>query len=664
VVFLICVNSCHIDFESFSACELRYAGLDNYAKDPTTDVWCMAFAFGDQPVEIWTRQSLNGFASRVLHHVASGGIIVAHNAVFELAIWNNVCVPRYGWPPLKPEQVRCTMAMAYAMGLPGALENVAPALGLDIRKDAAGKRVMMQLAKPKVDGTFWSPEEAPEKFQKLYEYCKQDVEVERAIEKRMMKLSESEQNLWQIDYQINQRGVQIDLPSVHAAIALVESEKAALDAQIRFLTEGAVSGATDLACLKRWVRSRGVETEGMAKGDVLVLLAGDLPADVRAVLELRREAAKSSTAKLIAMRDASSLDGRVRGLLQYHGAATGRWAGRRIQVQNLPRGFLKPHHVECAIRHISDRDYLDVMFGSPLDVVASCIRGMLVAALGHTLIDADFSNIEGRVLAWLAGEEWKVQAFRDFDAGIGTDIYVLSYAKAFNVAIEEAIPHRQLGKVQELALGYQGGVGAFQSMAKIYNVIVEDSRADEIKNYWREAHPKIQRYWYALEEAAIKAVSNPGHKFKAGAQGREVVFLKNGSFLWCRLPSGRALCYPYPRIGNMVTPWGADKEGLFYYKVDAEKNRWQEVKTYGGSLAENITQAVARDILAEAIVRLESIGYNVVMHVHDEVVVELKTADPEKDLRAVEKIMAVIPDWATGLPLASAGWFGTRYRKD
>lgn len=623
----------------------------------------MAWAFGDEDVSIMCTHDFGRVQnSRLFEHIRTGGIVVAHNAPFELAIWNNVCVPKFDWPKLSPGQVRCTMAMAYAMGLPGALEKVAPALGIEQQKDLAGARVMMQLAKPKEDGTFWTPEQVPEKFEKLYAYCKQDVVVEREIEKRMMPLSAAEQRLWQIDYTINQRGVQIDLPSVEKAIALVEAEKDRINTTIRKITGGTVSGATDLAQLKHWLRFRGVDTGGLAKADITELLARDLPEDARRVLELRREAAKSSTAKLVAMRDAASVDGRVRGILQYHGAATGRWAGRKIQVQNLPRGFLKPGQVVDAIAHLDDAEYLDINYGNPMDVASSTIRGMIVPKKGNVFIDCDFSNIEGRALAWLAGEEWKVKAFYDFDAGIGADLYVLAYAKSFGVSIDEAKPHRQIGKVQELALGYQGGVGAFQSMARIYGIKVSDEKADEIKALWRNAHPNINKYWYDLEDAAVNAVHNPGTKFKAGAKGRCVAFLKKGSFLWCQLPSGRVLCYPYPRIANITTPWGAEKDALHYHTVDGYTGKWGETKTYGGSLAENVTQAVARDLLAESLVRLEDAGIPVVMHVHDEVLVEPK--EGSVSLEDVEKIMSVVPEWAQGLPLASAGWIGNRYRKD
>lgn len=332
----------HIDFETRSACELKDQGLDNYAKHPSTDVHCMAYAFDDGPVKLWAPgcSMLPDAVSAFNRYVAEGGLVYAHNASFELAIWNYITVPRYGWPILRPEQVRCTMVMCYAMGLPGALENAAPALGITERKDAAGKRTMMLLAKPKADGTFWTPDTAPEKFAHLYDYCKQDVEVERALHHRLMELSPSEQNLWTLDQAINNRGVRIDLPSIEKAIKLVDAEKARLNARMLRVTQGVVGSCTEVQLLAKWVKLQGVNVTGLAKAAVLDALSGDLPANVREALELRKEAAKSSTAKLIAMKERASSDGRVRGIHQFHGANTGRWAGRGIQLQNTPRSIM------------------------------------------------------------------------------------------------------------------------------------------------------------------------------------------------------------------------------------------------------------------------------------------------------------------------------------
>ena len=654
----------HLDFETRSAADLKAVGLDNYARDPSTDIWCMAFAFDDEPVQLYHPQMSEEIFYDVINHVGDDttgqpGIVVAHNSAFECAIWNEVLAKRYNWPAIRPEQMRCTMAMAYAMGLPGSLDGAAAALGIEQRKDAKGSRVMMQLAKPrKVDEdgsvTWWDD---PTKLQILYDYCKQDVEVERALHKRLRELSEDEQQLWFLDQRINARGIKVDLPAIERATALVGSEKARLDQAMRDTTGNVVAGCTDVAQLTAWLRFKGVSTEGVAKAHVTDLLSrDDLPGECREALQLRQAAAKSSTAKLDAMAGRAGPDGRMRGLFQYHGAATGRWAGRGPQPHNYPRPVLlhEQDEIEDVIAHLDSAAYLDMMYGEPMQLMSDCLRSMLVADEGKEFICCDLSNIEGRVLAWLAGEDWKVQAFRDFDAGTGADIYLLAYARAFGCSTEEAKPHRQIGKVMELALGYGGGVGAFQTMARGYGVKVTDDRAEELKQAWRRAHKKVVSFWYDLERAAIRAVQEGGMH-----RARGIAYKVSGSFLWCQLPSKRLLCYPYPQIGEGTF----GNEALTYMAVNGVTRKWERCATYGGSLAENVTQAVARDILVAGIRNCEAAGYPVVMHVHDEIVAEVPLSTA-KSVDEMSSLMSNTPHWAAGLPVAAAGWQGRRYRKD
>lgn len=688
----------HIDFETYSACELRDRGLHNYATDPTTGVHCMAYAWSDAGMTMWRAHGNNDIQLSSVHaFVRKGGIVYAHNAAFELAIWNNVCAPRYGWPELKPEQVRCTMAMCYAMGLPGALENAAPALGLAQRKDAAGKRVMLQLAKPRNAESicyecygsgcpycagmgeaphFWTPETAPEKFEQLYAYCKQDVEVERALHHRLMELSDDEQRIWQLDYRINQRGIRVDLESIDKAIALVEQEKRRLDEEMLRVTGGVVGKCTEVQVLVKWIRTQGVEMNGLAKADVLDALAGDLPPAVEAALRLRKEAAKSSTAKLVAMKERASADGRVRGCFQYHGAATGRWAHRGIQPGNMPRPRpgMGEDEINDVIANLHQHAYIDMMYGPTMDAIADSLRGMIVAEPGNDLVAVDFSAIEARVLAWLAGQESVLDIFRTHGK-----IYEHAAAGIYHVPMERVTKdQRQIGKVGVLALGYGGGVGAFQSMARVYGVKVPDAEADEIKSAWRAVHPAIVSYWYDLERAAIRALTDGGVQ-AVGPRGREVKFRKAGSFLWLQLPSKRVLCYPYPELRIVDTPWGEQKEALTYMteldsttrkklgnKVLPDPNangNWCRISTYGGSLTENVTQAVAADLLRYSMVTLESAGYPITLTVHDEAVVEIASSCDDRTLERIEELMAQTPAWAAGLPVSAEGWRGPRYRK-
>lgn len=660
----------HGDFETRSEVDLKEVGLDVYARHPSTDVWCFGWAIDDGEPEVWFPGMPAPSPTQVL---APEQILIAHNAPFELAIWNHICVSRYGWPPLRPEQTRCTMAMAYAMALPGSLENASAALGLAQQKDMAGHRLMMQMSRPRAvepDGTvvWWDDFD---KQMQLAEYCKQDVRTEQALCKRLLQLSPSEQALWELDYKINQRGIYIDRPAVTTAMWVVKKEVERLNGEMQKATNGEVCAATEVATMTMWIQSRGVPIEGLAKADVIDALKLDyVPEDVRKALLIRQEAGKTSTAKLHTMVTCLNDDHRARGLLQYHAAGTGRWGGRRIQVQNLPRPSI-PHETIEQVIDVLTRASIDeahamitACFDRQMTVISDCLRGMICAAPGHELMAADFANIEGRVLAWLAGEQWKLDAFTAYDQKKGPDIYKLGYAKSFRIPVEEVTKdQRFIGKVQELALGYQGGVGAFQTMARGYGVAVSDTLADEIKTAWREAHPNIVKYWYSLEDAAVSAVRHPGSRFGTWTGDQRVDFLVKGSFLFCKLPSGRVLTYPYPKLKPIMTPWGEDKEQIHYMSVDGKTKKWQETHTYGGKLAENVTQAVSRDILADAMLRVEQHGFPIVMHVHDEIVSEVSDVQPAGLLTVFEEIIARVPQWASGLPIAVEGWKGKRYRK-
>lgn len=678
----------HIDLETRSTLDLRKTGAYPYAKHPTTDIWCACYAFDDGPVETWTPDDERLLAAGVntiediAEHVERGGIIYAHNAAFERTLWQHLLGPRYGWPIPKVEQWRCTMVQCYAMALPGSLANAAEAVNLGIEKDDAGHRLMMQMCRPrsyrcpapKGDDLIPVPVwwDVPEKIERLIAYCKNDVEVERALHKRLRPLMPSELALWHLDQTINDRGVYVDVLLCDAAKSVVSATTGKLDAEMRALTEGFVSRCSNRNQLVEWVRAQGVDATSIAKDQIEELLADpDLVPHVQHALTLRLESAKSSVAKIDTLLRGMCPDGRVRGLLQFHAASTGRWAGRRFQPQNLKRPEMETaEEVDEAIALLlaePDAELIEIVYGQPLSLVGDTVRGMIAAPSGKKIVSVDYAGIEARVLPWLADEKWKLEAFRDFDRGIGDDMYCITAGRILHKEPSEIDKKERLvyGKVPELALGYQGGVGAFLTMGVNYGVKLEKTRVEAIRDMWRDANPAIKTLWYDLEACAMNAVKEPGSTWRISDK---LAFRKAGSFLFMKLPSGRMLVYCYPELREKEMPWVDDRTGkpvvkmaLSYMGVNSYTRKWQRCWAYGGLLAENATQAAARDFLADAMPRVEAAGYPIIMTVHDEIVAEV-----DADFGSWEEmagIMTTLPAWGSDCPIAADGWQGARYRK-
>jgi DNA polymerase len=695
----------HADFETRSTIDLKKTGSHIYAKHHTTDIWCLGYAFGDEPVEVWVPPWVRAdvpkepFPERIISHVRSSGIIKAHNAAFERVIWRFVLGPRYGIPVPEIRQFRCTMAMAAAMSLPHALGQVAKAVGLADNKDMDGHRLMMQLAKPRrprkgedPDQIYWWDDDR-EKVLRHIEYCRQDVVVERAVDGRLYPLSESEQELWFLDQEINERGFHIDRATVVNSIYVAQDSSKALNREINKLTEGEVPTLGSNAKLLAWIQGRGYGLDSVGATALENFVEkNDLFLDevTRSVIELRREGAATSIRKLDSMLARADIDDRVRGNYKFHGAGTGRWSGEGVQTQNMVRAEVK--NVAELVRALSFRnaDWIDIVHGMPIQIIKKMMRSMIMASPGHDYIAADFNNVEGRGIAWLAGDDEKLDAFRKIDTEGGADIYMIAAGGIYHkdptlISKDE----RQIGKVSELACGYQGGVGAFQSMASVYRVQVPDDQAKDIVDAWREAHPEIRAYWYDLEEAAFAAVRDTGSRYGAGPKDhRRIIFRVVNNILMCKLPSTRVIMYPDPKIKDMIfcrvdgqmttvlvedipklieagkeiTDKGEPSPVVTYMSVNQYTRRWERTQTYGGKLSENITQAAARDLMADAMKRLTQENYPIVMHVHDECVSEV--LQDEGDLAKFEEIMSAVPTWADGFPLVAKGWRGLRYKKD
>jgi DNA polymerase bacteriophage-type len=734
----------HHDFETGSAVDLRKAGVHKYAEHWSTRVWCMSWWFeGTQQMQRWWPGAPDPEA--LLHHIAQGGIVGVHNAVFERTIWNKIIRVRYcpHWPELRIEQQDCTMARAASVGLPQSLDVISKVVGAKAQKDMEGNAIMLKLSKPRkveADGTltWW---DTPEIVSRTMAYCDQDVVTETEIGGLLPDLSEAEKQVWALDQAINDRGIQLDVETIEHAIKVRDIARLGLDARMNELTDGAVTKCTEVSKLVTWLQAQGVECESVAKAEqqeILInakrTLSPEIEKLVREAIELRQDASKTSTAKYQAMLNVVCADGRARGLLAYHGAFSGRWAGRLIQPQNLYR--IDPERdgddIQRAVEMLlwfaaqDAHDMLHMLFGSAMAMLAKTLRTMIVAARGKQLHGVDLANIEGRNAAWIAGEEWKLQAFRAYDEGRGPDLYRIAYARAFGIEPEQVTSfQRQIGKVMELALGYQGSVGSFVSMGKNYGlkpealVPVVETASPEAFDFWcqaywsardkrglpqaewaaiktvvagwRKQHPGIVRGWWELQDAAIEAVLAPG-QFIAALDGR-VAYLRHRSFLYVRLPSGRVLAYCNPHVVMQKETWlehpvtgktvategktdaqivahvklggfelkSREKKAVRYEGFDSETRKWSTFALYGGMQFNHIVQGTARDIMVGGMMRAEARGYPIVLTVHDEVLAETNLGFGSAS--ELEAIMTAGETWLPGCPLAAKGWSGTRYSK-
>ena len=566
------------------------------------------------------------------------------------------------------------------------------------------------------------PHDHPADFERFHAYCDNDVRTEALADRRMVPLSTDEQELWVIDQRINDRGIRIDRTSARAALALADKAKLLLDREMRLATGDYVSACSQPGKLVEWVAAQGVEMDSAAKAEIEELLElEDLPSHVRRAVELRQEAAKTSVSKLGSFLDRCSDDGRIRGAFLFLAAGTGRWSSVGAQLHNLPRprklfgdARLDQRALFTAIRQ-ADPGWLKTLYGDqlgrPLHLISDAIRGFIWAAPGHDLLVADYSGIEGAVAAWFAGEDWKVRAMFDLIADPKLpDLYRRAAAGIFNVTtsdIPKSDVRRQVGKVSELSLQYQGGVGAFRSMARNYSMKIDpvfdpvwasagaerrdkaEKRYEEclarnevttqqltrrewlaaelVKVGWRSTHPAIVLSWKLLEEAIREAIETPGRQVAV----LKVTYLVARGFLWCQLPSGRCLAYGKPQIRDVEVPWAdktvapaarEKKPTATALGVNSVTKKWERFALYGGLAFENIVQAIARDLLANGIRKSEAAGYPVIGHVHDEILTEVPRG--RGDVTEFEQLICELPPWADGLPLTASGWRGKRYRKD
>lgn len=687
------------DVETYSECDLKAHGTHRYAADPSTEIQVVQWSLGDGEIHVEDLTGGQRPGDELLQHLNNPDVLlVFHNSAFDRTLI------RHCWGiDIPPERWLDTMIQGMSHGLPGGLDRIGQAIGIDEdkAKDKRGRELIQLFCRPRPKGQILrraTRETHPQEWAEFLVYSYQDIVAMREIHAKMPKWNyrpgHFELDLWRLDQKINDRGFAVDVELAEAAVEAVAVEQARLKDETQLLTDGDVSGPSKRdELLKHILAEYGVELPDM-KADTLRRRLEDpeLPDGVKLLISLRLESTKTSTAKYKALLKAVSADGRLRNSLQFAGAIrTSRWAGRIFQPQNMTRPDMEADDIEFGIDQLK-AGTATVFFDDVMRLCSNAVRGCIVAPPFKKLCIADLANIEGRGLAYLAGENWKIKAFRDYDAGTGPDLYVAAYARSFNVGHDQVgKKQRQIGKVQELGLGYEGGVAAFITFAAVYHMDLDEladavwatASAEAIENAqgmlawvkskrrstyglsdrvyvacevlkraWRDAHPCTEALWKAAKEGVTSAIGNPGQQFSIG---RHLIARRDGAWLRIRLPSGRYLCYLHPEV---------DESGqISYMGVSQYTRQWTRLKTYGGKLIENCTQAFARDIMAYNMPAVDAAGYEIVLTVHDELLTETPD-DPSFTSDELATMMATVPPWAAGIPLAAAGFETTRYRKD
>lgn len=679
-------------------------GAAKYSEHPDAEVICLAYDLKDGcGRKLWTPDLPSPLV--LLEHVHAGGIIEAWNVAFEYWIWTNVCVPTYGFPPLDIKQLRCAAAKSRAHALPGSLAPAGMVVGIKNQKDKDGTRLINKFSIPrnptKHNASLRTlPSDDPEDAKNFYNYCLRDIQAEAELSSLIPDLSPEELHFWQCDLAINIRGVQVDVDLIEKCKLILEQAYHKYDLELFRITDRTVGAASELPALKEWLAYRGYPMPSLTAETLGEALSNRmLPPDVRRALELREMLGSQSVKKPYSMSNYTTKDGRLHDLFMYHAARTGRASGNGPQPQNLPNSgpdVSKCENKECGKHFNKDAevcpwcnvgstnkaiewnpsavaDAIEILsigslplteyyFGDAVEIISACLRGMFIAAPGKDLICSDYSAIEAVVLAALAGEQWRLDVFNTHGK-----IYEMSAAKINGMDFEEFElykstsgshhPARKLGKLAELASGYQGAAGAWTAFGGAEYFPTKEGMQSAI-DAWRAASPNIVKFWYGVQDAALAAVRNEGieHSYNG------ITYICKRNVLYCRLLSGRLITYHRPIIST--GKWGKDALSFEGWNTNPKYGAtgWVRMDTYGGKLTENIVQATARDILAHAIVNLEAAGYPVVLHVHDEIIVEV----PEGwgSVTEVETIMSSMPHWAKGWPVkAKGGWRAKRYNK-
>ncbi|MCD8082850.1 MAG: DNA polymerase [Clostridiales bacterium] len=644
-----------IDLETYSSVDLGKCGVYKYCESEDFEILLFAYAFDDEEVQIIDMACGEELPQEIIDAIESPDIIkAAWNAQFE-----RTCLSRYLGHQLFPDFWRCSMVHAASLSLPLSLKEAAKALKTGEQKDRAGEALIRKFSVPKVNKNTGAvkrtcPKDDPEGWQMFKDYCLQDVRTERDIHKKIERfpMPDTEWDFYHMDQRINDRGVLIDMELVEQAITCDLTLSDEMSKRAYELT--GLENPNSVSQLKMWLEERGIDAPSLGKKEVAALITeldkNSVDQEALDMLKLRLQMAKSSVKKYQAAERAACKDGRARGLFQFNGAnRTGRWSGRLIQLQNLPQNHIDTLDEARDLVKMGCFELLSMFYGNTPDILSQLIRTMLIPKPGCEFRIADYSAVEARVLAWEAGEQWRLDAFRD-----GKDIYCESASQMFHVPV---VKHgingdlRQKGKVAELACGYQGGAGALISMGAL-DMGLKESELQGLIDDWREANPAIVKYWWDVEKAATETV-----KTHEDTEVGRIRFEFYGNALWMVLPSGRKLAYLSPKL----QPNRFGRMSLTFMGVGTN-NKWSRQETYGGKLVENATQAIARDLLAEAMLRIEKAGYDIVGSVHDEVIVEAPIG-----VGSVEELCSLMsesPKWCPDLLLNAAGYSGQYYFKD
>lgn len=671
-----------MDFETRSNLDVTDVGAYRYALDPSTDITVLRYKFpDDETIYAWNPWCQSP-PDDLLDWVAAGGIVEAHNAEFEFAVWTYVAVPKYNWPTLSFSQVRCSAAKAAALALPRSLEKLGLALKLPVQKDMEGNKIMKKTAAPRVkpvDPQTLPADESPiwhesfEEIERVSDYCGTDVITEELASAKVIPLIPRAEKTFQLTQRMNERGIYCDVELCKIAVRFATKYRNNLNDELNEITGGEIQRATQGKRILKFLQDEGILALDLQAQTVQTLLdRDDLSSLARRVLEIRQALALSSVTKYQKMVDcASPYDARIRGTLLFHGASTGRYSGRLIQPQNFAKPKIRDVKQIYEVLKMDDYEFFKFIYPDVLLALSSALRGMLKAAPGNVLYSGDFNAIEARVIIWLAEDEENLEIFLS-----GDDSYKHMAALIYGVKYEDVTKEqRELGKRAILGCGFGMGPEKFFETCRTQGFPITMELAERAVKAYREKYGKVRSFWYALERAAIQAVKNPGSVVKLN----RLQWLYRGGYLLCRLPSGRCIAYAEPQAvpttytlerkettivdGKEVVRIVKEKKtkDQLRYMAVSKNNNWSPERSYGGKLAENVTQAVAADIMIESMFRAEKAGYNMIFSVHDELVAE--TPEWFGSVEEFEKIMAMPPAWGDRLPIKVEGWRAERYRK-